>query len=55
MKDPKGSLPRDDLKILRDQVVHEFHLISEGIIDQVKQVAEGVVNSMKNSIGLGRS
>jgi hypothetical protein len=27
---------------LKEEMVHQFHVVSEGVIDQVKPVAEGV-------------
>jgi hypothetical protein len=27
-----------------ERIVHEFHIISEGLVSQIKQVAEGVAN-----------
>jgi uncharacterized protein YdhG (YjbR/CyaY superfamily) len=35
---------KQDLKGFKEEIVHQFHVISEGVIDQVKQVAEGVAN-----------
>jgi hypothetical protein len=40
----KGSLTKEDLKTFREEIVHRFHVISEDVISQVKQVAEGVAN-----------
>ena len=40
----KGSATKGDLKNFKEEILHEFHVISEGVIDQVKQVAEGVAN-----------
>ena len=37
------EVTKADLKDLKEEIVHQFHVISEGIISQVKQVAEGVV------------
>ena len=32
---------KEDLKKLKEEIVHEFHIISEGLIDQIKLLAEG--------------
>jgi hypothetical protein len=40
----KGGLTKEDLKTFKEEIVHRFHLISEDVITQVKQVAEGVAN-----------
>jgi peptidoglycan hydrolase CwlO-like protein len=40
----KNSSKKGDAQNFRDEIIHEFHVISEGIITQVKQVAEGVIN-----------
>lgn len=44
MADRKVPRSRDELKKFRDEIVHQFHVISEDVISQVKQVAEGVAN-----------
>ena len=44
MGDRKVPRSKDDLKKFRDEIVHQFHVISEDVISQVKQVAEGVAN-----------
>jgi len=44
MSTQKGSLAKEDLQNFKEEIVHQFHGISEGVIDQVKQVAEGVAN-----------
>ena len=44
MGDRKVPRNKDDLKKSRDEIVHQFHVISEDVISQVKQVAEGVAN-----------
>jgi len=44
MNDQKGPKAREDLKGFKDEIIHQFHVISEGVISQVKQVAEGVAN-----------
>ena len=40
----KGGLTREDLKTFKEEIVHQFHVISEDVISQVKQVSEGVAN-----------
>jgi phage-related minor tail protein len=40
----KGSPTKEDLKNFKEEIVIQFHVISEGVIDQAKQVAEGVAN-----------
>jgi hypothetical protein len=37
----KEVATREDLKKFKGEIVHEFHLISEGLIDQIKLLAEG--------------
>jgi hypothetical protein len=44
MGDRKVPKSKEDLKKFRDEIVHQFHVISEDVISQVKQVAEGVAN-----------
>ena len=44
MSTQKGSPTKGDLQNFKEEIVHQFHVISEGVIDQVKQVAEGVAN-----------
>jgi uncharacterized protein YceH (UPF0502 family) len=44
MGDRKAPGNREDLKKFKEEVVHQFHVISEDVISQVKQVAEGVAN-----------
>jgi len=40
----KTSDRKEDLKKFKEEIVHQFHIISEDVISQVKQVAEGVAN-----------
>ena len=35
------SAIRQDLKKFKEEIVHEFHVISEGLLDHVKLLAEG--------------
>jgi len=44
MSTQKGSPTKEDLQNFKEEIVHQFHVISEGVIDQVKQVAEGIAN-----------
>ena len=44
MSTQKGNPTKEDLQNFKEEIVHQFHVISEGVIDQVKQVAEGVAN-----------
>jgi len=32
---------KEDLNKFKEEIVHEFHVISEGLIDQIKLLAEG--------------
>jgi hypothetical protein len=32
---------KEDLKKFKEEIVHEFHVIFEGLIDQIKLLAEG--------------
>lgn len=32
---------KEDLRIFKEEIIHEFHVISEGLIDQIKLLAEG--------------
>ena len=44
MGDRKAPGSKGDLKKFQEEIVHQFHVISEDVISQVKQVAEGVAN-----------
>jgi len=44
MPSQKNDLTKDDLKSFKEEIVHQFHVISEDVISQVKLVAEGVAN-----------
>jgi len=37
----KEVTTKQDLKNFKEEIVHEFHVISEGLIDQIKLLAEG--------------
>jgi DNA repair exonuclease SbcCD ATPase subunit len=40
----KEGVTKQDLQNFEEKIIHQFHIVSEGITSQVKQVAEGVVN-----------
>jgi hypothetical protein len=40
----KGGVTKQDLKTFKEEIVHQFYVISEDVISQVKLVAEGVAN-----------
>ena len=40
----KGAATKEDFKNFKEEIVQQFHIISEDVISQVKQVAEGVAN-----------
>jgi predicted nucleic acid-binding Zn-ribbon protein len=42
MPSQKNGLTKEDLKSFKEEIIHQFHVVSEGVIDQVKLVAEGV-------------
>jgi hypothetical protein len=44
MSNRKNYATKEDLINFKEEIVHQFHVISEGLISQIKQVAEGVVN-----------
>lgn len=44
MGDRKASGSKENLKKFKEEIVHQFHVISEDVTSQVKQVAEGVAN-----------
>ncbi len=39
----QGPVMKEDLKAFKEQIVHQFHIIFEGLRSDVMQVAEGVV------------
>jgi hypothetical protein len=43
MPSQKTSITKEDLKDFKEEIVHQVHVISEGVIGEVKQVAERVV------------
>jgi hypothetical protein len=38
-----GTVTEEDLKTINEEIVYQFHIISEGFRSDVMQVAEGVV------------
>ena len=44
MHSENAGVTKKDLKDLEEEIIHQFHVISEGVISQVKLVAEGVAN-----------
>jgi hypothetical protein len=40
----KNSSKKEDIQNFKDKIIHEFHVISEGIISQAKHVAEDVAH-----------
>jgi len=40
----KEGKKKEDLHNVREEIIHQFHIFSEGVISKIKQVAEGVVN-----------
>jgi gas vesicle protein len=40
----KGGVTKEDLTTFKEEIVHQFHVVSEDVISQVKLVAEGVAN-----------
>ncbi len=44
MVDRKAPGSKEDLEKFKEEIVHQFHVISEDVISKVKQVAEGVAN-----------
>jgi acetyl-CoA carboxylase carboxyltransferase component len=41
MNASKEAATREDLEKFQQKIVHEFHVVSEGLIDQIKLLAEG--------------
>ena len=44
MASQKGNVTKEDLRTFKEEVVHQFHVISQDVISHVKLVAEGVGN-----------
>jgi hypothetical protein len=41
MNTRKDSATKKDLKAFKNEIIQQFHIISEGLIDQIKLLAEG--------------
>ena len=41
MSTRKDSAIKKDLQAFKDEIIQQFHIISEGLIDQIKLLAEG--------------
>ena len=41
MNHRKDSVTKKDLQTFKDEIIQQFHVISEGLIDQIKLLAEG--------------
>jgi hypothetical protein len=41
MNTRKDSVTRKDLQAFKDEIIQQFHIISDGLIDQIKLLAEG--------------
>ena len=41
MNASKEAATREDLEKFQQEIVHEFHVVSEGLIDQIKLLVEG--------------
>ncbi len=41
MTDHGDVVIRQDLEKFKQEIIHEFHIVSEGLIDQIKLLAEG--------------
>ena len=37
----RDSVTKKDLRAFKDEIIQQFHIISEGLIDQIKLLAEG--------------
>jgi hypothetical protein len=37
----RNSLTKKDIQTFKDEIIHQFHIISEGLMDQIKLLAEG--------------
>ena len=40
----RDGLTKRDLKYFEEEIIHEFHIIAEDWMSQIKQLAEGVAN-----------
>ncbi|MCJ7545854.1 MAG: hypothetical protein MUP30_03350 [Deltaproteobacteria bacterium] len=41
MSVPEDNVSKKDLQSLKEDIIHQFHIISEGLIDQIKLLSEG--------------
>lgn len=41
MSTRRDSITKKDLQTFKDEIIQQFHIISEGLIDQIKLLAEG--------------
>jgi hypothetical protein len=41
MEATKEPATSEDLEKFQEEIIHEFHVISEGLVDQIKLLAEG--------------
>lgn len=41
MNTRKDRVTKKDLQAFKDEIIQQFHIISEGLIDQIKLLAEG--------------
>ncbi len=41
MSAPGEVATKEDLKEFKEEIIHEFHVISEGLLDHIKLLAEG--------------
>jgi len=41
MSAPENVATKEDLKNFKEEIVHEFHVVSEGLMDHIKLLAEG--------------
>ena len=37
----RDGVTKKDLQVFKDEIIQQFHIISEGLIDQIKLLAEG--------------
>ena len=43
MSSPETAITKKDLKGFQEEIVHQFHVQTESLRDEIKQVAEGVI------------
>ena len=39
----EDNVSKQDLQSLKEEIIHQFHIISEGLIDQIRLLSEGHV------------